>query len=316
MAEAESLTQAIERSWRELENRAAVTDEERWAGELLKAVLGAQAWKARDVPGGPSGMHDLDVEFHDGRRIAVEVKTHTSPRRAAFDAERDKRNPLDAPSLQSGWAVDFDVPDDEAADAATSDILLKDITGKLEPILARIEREGLHGEVRHIRDTGGRARSREHPICGELRELRIRRAYPAPWESDGTIRLCRAEAIASFAPSSIANVVKGYVSREYENLTRAKDHGADEVHLFLWIPLGVTRSDQASMATTAIVPGDKWLPPETELRGLDSVWVAKFGLPVDFPELHGFSSPIWQLTESGWCCWTRDWRQLERGRPS
>ena len=309
MDKAESLRLTIERSQREVEDRAAMSDEERWAGELLRALLGAQAWKARDVPGGSPGMHDLDVEFRDGRRFAVEVKTHTSPRRAAFDAECAKRNPLDAPSLQGGWVVDFDVPDDEAADAAASDVLLKDVTGKLEPILVRIERGRLHDEVRHI---GRGASSQEHPICSELRELRIRRAYPASWESDGTIRLCRAEAISSFAPSSIANVVKGYVSHSYANLTRAKQHGADEIHLFLWIPLGVTRSDQASMATAAIVPGDKWLPPDMELGRLDSVWVAKFGVPDVLPEVHGFSSPVWQLTESGWCCWTRDWRPLER----
>ncbi len=313
MANEDSLRQTIERSWREVEDRAAMADEERWAGELLRALLGAQAWKARDVPGGSPSMHDLDVEFHDGRRIAVEVKTHTSPRRAAFDAERAKRNPLDAPSLRHGWAVDFDVPDDEAGDAAVSDVLLKDVTRKLELILARIEREGLQDDVRRV---SRKVTSQEHPVCSELRELRIRRAYPAPWESDGTIRLCRAEAISSFAPSSIANVVKGYVSRSYANLARAKEHGADETHLFLWIPLGVTRSDQAGMATAAIVPGDKWLPPDTELGGLDSVWVAKFGVPDIFPEVHGFSSPIWQLADSGWRCWTRDWQPLERLRPS
>ncbi len=309
MANEDSLRQTIERSWREVKDRSAAPDEERWAGELLRALLGAQAWKARDVPGGPPSMHDLDVEFRDGRRIAVEVKTHTSPRRAAFDAERAKRNPLNAPSLRHGWAVDFDVPDDEAADAAASDVLLKDVTRKLEPILARIEREELQDEVRRI---SRGVTSQEHPVCSELRELRIRRAYPASWESDGTIRLCRAEAISSFAPSSIANVVKGYVSRGYTNLTRARQHGADEIHLFLWVPLGVSRSDQAGMATAAIVPGDKWLPPDTELGDLDSVWVAKFGVPDNFPEVHGFSSPIWQLTDSGWHCWTRDWRPLER----
>lgn len=97
---------------------------------------------------------------------------------------------------------------------------------------------------------------------------------------------------------------------------RAKQHDADEVHLFLWIPLGVSRSDQAGMAAAAIVSGEKWLPPDTTLGDLDSVWVAKFGVPDSAAEVHGFSSPIWQLTETGWSCWTRDWRQLERRTPS
>ena len=316
MAAADSTAVTIEQFWSEHDHRAAMAgDEERWAGELLTLLVDAERWEAVDYRGGPPDMHDIDLLFGDGRRIAVEVEIHGRPERTAFDAERDRTNPVQAPSLRCGWVVDFDLPDDEAADAQVVAQLFNAVDGELEPTLARIEREGLHDHVRPVRQVGDCSRSDEHPIRAHMRELRVRSAFPAPWLDDGTIRLSRVEAISARSPKNVAAQIKRHIENDHESLERARERGADETHLFLWMPLGVTRGDTAGMAFSPIIPEDRWLPPKADLKGLDSVWVSKFTLPATSPELQGFSSPIWQLTDSGWRCWTRDWQKSERETP-
>lgn len=298
------------------ERREAMPQEERWAGDLLSSLLGANEWLARDVDGGPSGQHDLDLVMPDGRQIAVEVKTYTSPEVAEFDALRSELNPVSAPSLRDGWHLDFDLSNDEAADAAISVPLLKEVVPQLEPILARIESEGLQQAVVNLADPHVSASAPQHSICDELRSLRLRRAFPAPWMDSGRIHLGRAEAVMWYGSGSIAEVVESLLSRAHSKLLRAKECGADESHLFVWVPPGAPRSDEASLATATAPPNPRWLPPSVDLRGLDTAWVARLCLPAARQEVEGYSTPVWQLTETGWHCWTRDWRQLEHETPS
>ncbi|MCY4518527.1 MAG: hypothetical protein OXB99_14960 [Acidimicrobiaceae bacterium] len=310
-------TQPDDQPWRELRHREAMRrDEERWAAELLHLLLKSERWEARDFSGGPEGMHDFDLVFGDGRRIAVEVKIHPAHQPSAFDVERRQRTPICATSLQSGWMVDFDVSDDELADADAAVVLFDEVSSKIEALLARVERDGLQDHVRDIRSASGGAASLEHPICTELRGLRIGNAFPAPWITEGTIRLSRGAAIVAFAPSTVSKAIQRHLACDYAILRRAKDLGADEAHLFLWMPLGVSRSETAGMKFSPFVPDDAWLPPRLDLDGYDCAWVSKFTLPVVEPEIQGFTSPIWQLSDSGWHCWTRDWRPSRHEMPA
>ena len=73
--------------------------EEQWAGELLTYMLGGYDWFPRDRGSG-DGVHDLDVLFHDRPHVAVEVTTHTSEARAAFEAKLQSVNPVPAVCLR------------------------------------------------------------------------------------------------------------------------------------------------------------------------------------------------------------------------
>ncbi len=298
------------------ERREAMPQEEQWAGDLLSSLLGASEWLARDVPGDQSGQHDLDLVMPGGRQIAVEVKTYTSPEVAEFDALRSKLNPVSAPSLRDGWHLDFDLSNDEAADATVSVPLLKEVVPQLEPILARIEGEGLQQAVVSLADPNARANAPEHSICDDLRSLRLRRAFPAPWMDSGQIHLGRAEAVMWYGPDSIAEAVESILSRVHSKLLKSKENGADERHLFVWVPPGAPRSEEASLATATAPPSPRWLPRTADLRGLDAAWVARLCLPAARQEVEGYSTPVWQLTDAGWRCWTRNWQSLDSASAS
>lgn len=300
----------------EHERREAMPQEERWAGDLLSSLLGASEWLARDVPGGPPREHDLDLVMRDGRRIAVEVKTYTSPEVAEFDVVRSELNPVAAPLLREGWHLDFDLSNDEAADGTVAVPFLNGVVPQLEPILARIESEGLQQVIVNLDDTNASADVPEHPICDELRSLRLRRAFPAPWMESGRIHLGRAETVKWYGPDSIAEVVESLLSRVHSRLLRAKEGGADESHLFVWVPPGAPRSEEAGLATATAPPSPRWLPRTADLRGLDAAWAARLCLPAARPEVEGYSTPVWQLTDTGWRCWTRNWQPLDSASAS
>ena len=92
------------------EARAAADPYERWTGELLTSLLAGVEWVMRDVGSAGDGLHDLDVVFGDDSRIAVEVTTHTSEGRAAFDARLRSVNPVPAGSLRHHWTVGLVAP--------------------------------------------------------------------------------------------------------------------------------------------------------------------------------------------------------------
>ncbi len=290
--------------------------DEQWAGELLKTLLGAQRWVARGMPGAPDGTHDLDLLFDDGRRIAVEVKSHTSPRRAAFEAELEKINPISTPSLKAGWEVNIEVPDDGAKGDQGCPPLLKQIVPRLSSLLERIEAEDLHHRVRHMSGARGRDDQQEIDLVSQLRSLGVTHAYPASWVQPGTTNLRRTDPVTWFGSGDIAATVEEHIGRRYGSVQNAIEEGADEVHLLIWLPLGVTRSDATSAAVGRLAPGGNWPSMPNDMGGLDSVWVTRFSVASVFPELHGFPSQIWQFTDSGPYCWTLGWQRSEPGRPS
>ena len=286
--------------------------EERRAGELLKTLLGAQRWLARDYPAGPPEMHDLDLVFEDGRRIAVEVTTHTSSERAEFERVLEKVNPVSAPSLSTGWEVNFRVPANRPNHGSRKLPRLKgNIVPKLPDLLERVERESLYEVVRYVGGAHIRGFPQDHEILSQLRLFGITSAYPASWVNRGSINLRSDGEVTGFDASNITETAEEHVDLKCESVQRATDDGADEVHLFIDVPLGVPRSDAALAATSVLEPDVDWPPTPKDMRGFGSVWVTCLAIRAEYPELHGFSSPIWQFTESGPYCWTLDWQRRE-----
>ena len=289
----------------EAEAKAGMSLDEQWAGELLTLMLGADSWVPRDVKG-TSGMHDLDLVFSDGSRFAIEVTTHTAPNRAAFHAELRKSAVISAPTLKIGWIVEIDMPQSEADNAKAIRPLFARIKPELESILAQAAEEELHEIVHCISPIptgpGG------HPICSRLRSLRVTRAFSAGWQRAGHIYLNQAGRAFSSKPDDCTDAIEFHISRKRSKLITAKQNGADEAHLFLWIPDGATRSDAAHLAARKLWDGAE-PPRRTSLQDLDSIWIAARGFPGKYCELHGYAFPIWQFNHRGWHRWDRMWRQ-------
>ena len=134
------------------EARAAADPYERWAGELLTSLLAGVEWVMRDVGSAGDGLHDLDVVFGDDSRIAVEVTTHTSEGRAAFDARLRSVNPVPAGSLRHHWTVGLVAPQGDAADEAAMHRMVDRARMEIVPILEQVEHEGL---AHHMGSVGG-----------------------------------------------------------------------------------------------------------------------------------------------------------------
>ena len=300
------------------EARAAADPYERWAGELLTSLLGGVEWDPRDVGSAGDGLHDLDVVFGDGERIAVEVTTHTSEGRAAFHAKLRSVNPVPAGSLRHHWTVGLVAPQEEAGDDAAMHRMVDKARMEIVAILEQVEHEGL---AHHVGFVGGVI---EMPpddprfqtlraLGSNLRALGVSYAYPEGWPSEARIWFTPSSPGTTEAPDEIADAVDAHIPLNLTKLQRAREDGAQEAHLFLWLPGGVGRSDAAELSSRSSWASPD-MPRETDLRGLDSVWVAPDGLPVHSLEIHGYSWPIWQLNPAGWRRWVRSWAPV-LGRP-
>ena len=237
-------------------------------------------------------MHDLDVVMPDASRIAVEVTSHTANSKAAFARESGHRNPISASSLRCHWQVDFDVPEDQKAVRP----LLDRINGDLEAILWQVEQGDLFEEVKFLPPGSGSTGG--HPLCERLRELRVVCAQARGTGSSGSIWLYAFQGAFWFCPDDIAHAVETHVGAKLDKLLRAKDAGAVEAHLFVWLPPGTTRSPGASAALRS-GRGDDRISASIDLRGLDSVWVTSSG-GHDYEEVHGHRSPVYRYDQNRW----------------
>ena len=194
--------------------------EEQLAGEVLTRLLGAQQWVPRDRSG-VNGMHDLGLEFDDGSTIAVEVTSHTAGNRAAFYAELDATNPIRAASLEQGWMVHIDVPEAEAANAKSIRPLFARLSSELELLLAQVEYLELYEDVVTIRPSSGSAN--EHPVCGRLRQLRVRHAQAFESHRAGHFYLQQAPVTTWFGADDIAAAVEHEIMPNRDKLLRASE---------------------------------------------------------------------------------------------
>ena len=273
-------------------------DDEQRAGELVTTILGADRWVPRDVPG-ISGMHDLDVVTPDASRIAVEVTSHTAKSKAAFARESGRLNPISASSLRCHWQIEIDVPAIQEAVRP----LLNRINGDLQAILRQVEQHELFEEVRFL--PPGSTSTDGHPLCGRLRELRVVCAQAIDTRGSGRIWLYAHQGAFWFGQDDIAHAVDAHVEAKLDKLLRAKDDGAVEAHLFVWLPPGTTRSPGASAALHSGRDDDR-ISASIDLCGIDSVWVTSSGRQ-DFEEVHGHRSPVYRYDQSGWRKYTLAW---------
>ena len=146
-------------------------------------------------------------------------------------------------------------------------------------------------------------------LVSSLGALGVSYAYPEGWPQDARIWFTPSWPGTSAAPDEIADAVDAHIPLNLTKLQQAREDGAQEAHLFLWLPSGVGRSDAAELSSR-ISRASPEMPRETDLMGLDAVWVAPDGFPVYSLEIHGYSWPIWQLNPTGWHLWVRSWAPI------
>lgn len=277
-------------------------DDERRAGELLKSILEVERWVPRDIQG-VEGMHDLDLVMADGSIIAVEVTTDTAGNRAAYLSEM-RHNPIEAASLHHYWQIDIDIPADQWKNSNSVRPLLSRIRDELEPILHQVEQDDLFDEVQFVR-RGSRNRP-SHPLCERLRELSIVAAIALDIGSGGEIWLQPPHTPAfSFDPNDIAQVASAHIGAKKDKLLRAKEAGAAEAHLFVWVPPVISRSPGATAAMWTTGEHDV-ITAEVDLQGLDAVWITSSGR-TEHEDIHGHRAPVYRYDERGWQTYTLRW---------
>ncbi|WP_420625001.1 hypothetical protein [Candidatus Poriferisodalis sp.] len=158
------------------------------------------------------------------------------------------------------------VPEYEASDVKPTLSSMGELSERLDLLLAAAVSEGLEDEIRHLGIR--RSRKTEHPICTDLRQLRVGYAYPFDSNQPSEIILSQAGEVYSLGPGDITQVVKRRLPLKVDKLLRAQtEEGAAESHLLIWLPAGTARSDAARSALhTAWDLGDP--PPVTDLKAL------------------------------------------------
>lgn len=276
---------------------------ERWAGELLWPMLGASRWRVYD-DGSVAGMHDFDLEFPDGVRFAVEVTTHTAGRSKAFHSLRDRGCPITAPRLKWNWAVGVRLAGSDPHDTRAVRRQFETLKECLAALLEQAEQEGISSQLRSLDYRFGT--DEEHSLIHALRTLGVSYAWRGELAQDAAIWINEASAANSSNPEAIADAIDLHLPQNRAKLMAAKANGAQEAHLFLWLPAGTGVSESANLALRTGADGPE-APREVDLQGLDSIWVATDLFTARSMEIHGYSMPIWQFDRDGWRQWERRW---------
>ena len=245
-------------------------EEERRAAELLKERLGG-AYTLRDSAGA-QGMHDFDLRLDDGTTFAVEVTTDTSSVDRAFQDQINRINPLDVPGLARVWYVYVSTPGDGPDDQRASSKRLETLRAELPDILQEFERTQL------TKWPVPRSQPRDDSLTDiRLRNLGVQRcSSPGPAvDQNPQVFFADAAPNSVTGPSLIVDAVNENLSaNKVDKLIRAKNDGADEAHLFLWLIPGQDhkRGRAEAMFSLDYVGLDnlEWI----DLPGIDAVWVA------------------------------------------
>lgn len=271
-------------------NISLLPEDERNAAHLLTAILEAKRPEPVDIDGA-QGMHDFDLVMWDGSRIAVEVTTDTSENQQEFMSVLDSKSPFRDERLCCYWTVAFRVPANGDRDPP-----LKDVIPELVEILIESEQTGLlKGSDSLPLYTSV---DDEHPLIGRLRSMGVASASVNKCIDEGAVSIMKAPEWSPLNANDVVRILPLHIERKREKLMRARENGASEAHLFVWLPVGVGRSFAAFAAASLPLVSDR-ITAAVDLLGLDSVWVTTDGVPVDPGEL-GHVAPVHRYDGSKW----------------
>lgn len=276
-------------------------DEERYAAEILVALLGA-ILIPQDVPGADD-IHDFDLVLPDGKQIAVEVVSDTSEVDASFRAQISRINRMTIEG-RHGWQIDLYTPGEHARDTRAATQTVKRLKDELPCLLKLLEDADPDPfENDHFYVARGQ-RHGEHPLAARLRELNVqsvsKKNHYVTDEGKPFVLFGQAGFSSSFGTSDIVEATTGALDKKRARITKAQQAGVDEVHLFVWLQIGQEHNDHfhglEAAATFGFDDGDD---SDLELGGADRVWVAGYG----FNEAERLAYPVWSYSSGeGWCC--------------
>ena len=271
--------------------------EERRAANLLQELLGGE-YTPRDIVG-PQGMHDFDLRLDDGRTFAVEVTTDTSRVDRAFQDQINRISPLEVPGLTRVWHVDLATPGDGPDDQQASHRRVKALQERLPDILLQLEGAGLTKL-----SVPPSPRRDNHEAQGKLRDLGVQLCHSLDVSPDENPRVKFGDASVSGAtgPSMIVDAVNESMPAKLKKLLDAKDAGAAEAHLFLWLISG--QEHKRGRAEAMSFPGPTGLDElePIDLQDIDAVWVAVNDGPRHAPDCR-HTQPILCFDADGWHDW-------------
>lgn len=194
-------------------------DEESDAGLVLRHVLGGTV-TPRDLGGGRSQIHDLDLNLPDGRSVAVEVTRHTSE---AYQARHGAAERMEwhFADLRFDWHVGM-----------VQHFLVQDINRYLPGLLRRLEQEEREAVLvpRELKDDPSE-------LLEELHALGVRITYRlgSADQRGGQIYLGEAPVAGVTAADLVVDVASSHAALADNQAKLKAATDADERHLFIWV---------------------------------------------------------------------------------
>lgn len=203
-------------------------------------------------------MHDLEIHYADGHRAAVEVTAPEDQQRAADFGALHKEPVIHDQRLWQGWLV-----------LLKPGALVNRARAGLPDILVRFEGAGLTEVNVHDDDHERWARELLGSVDADTAKGGIMR--PGMIGLTGAMRV---EWLSS-DPEDVVTFVERFAASSTDNLSKLRDSGAAERHLFVWG--GVFPQDWASLRPlqldiAALPSRAPNLPPE-----ITHVWIAADG---------------------------------------
>jgi hypothetical protein len=218
------------------------------AGEIVRRVLGGARVEERDgVPGASPGVHDFDIVFADGSRLAVEVTMATdAPRRELWAAVAQHRWTF--PHLRRPWSL-----------VIRPETRVGALHRAVGPLLAELERRGVDRfNAAEPHDTPG----------GELKDLGVRYARAVRGPGEPVVLVGTVGPADYFDGADVCEAVE----REAAKADNARKlHAAGGGELFVWV-------DPHASSAYAALSGDVSLPQQPPLlpAGVQGVWAARY----------------------------------------
>jgi hypothetical protein len=221
------------------------------AQRIVEEVLGLTLTKRAEED------YDFDMRDADGQlRGALEVTLATDPAAQAFSAAMDRYGPsLPAHPATRDW-----------------DLWLSDLSAEVRRIrdhfpavLARLEQAGIHEfhRLHHLPDASLRAEVESFGISGGV-------SYPAT--APPVMTLLEPGGGGPRGPDLINQIAREMAADKYYQLAAARDLGAPERHLFIWVT-SARFLEWVTLWDDRLPPGPPDLTPE-QSGVITTIWVA------------------------------------------
>jgi len=222
------------------------------AQRIAEEVLGLTLTKRPD-----DGAYDFDMRDEGGRLVgALEVTLATDPADHAFDAALDKHGPFPAVPAAREWNVWL----------ASLSADVRRIRDDLPEVLAALEDSNVHRFHLQLQPPAP-------PLAAKLEALGVASGRSYETGSSPEITLLEPGGGGARGPELINQVAVEMVADKQRQLSAARDAGAPEQHLFIWVTAASSRYlTWVTLWEDRPPAGPPTLPPE-QAAVVTTIWV-------------------------------------------